>query len=57
MLVAIGEGAVSEEDVAALERDVAREVEEAVAYAEAGTFEPVETLLRDVTTPREAASP
>ena len=40
----------------ALERDVAREVEEAVAFAEAGTFEPVETLLRDVTTPREAVA-
>ena len=49
------DGAVSEDDVAALERDVAREVDEAVAFAEAGTFEPVETLLRDVTTPREAA--
>ena len=39
--------------VAALERDVAREVEEAVAFAEAGTLEPVESLLRDVTTPKE----
>ena len=56
-LVALGDGAISEDDVAALARDVAREVEEAVAYAEAGTFEPVETLLRDVTTPREVALP
>lgn len=56
-LVAIGEGAISEDEVAALERDVAREVEESVAYAEAGTFETVDTLLRDVTTPREVASP
>ena len=36
--------------------EVAREVADAVAFAEAGTLEPVETLLQDVTTPREVAS-
>lgn len=55
-LIAITEGAISEEEIAALDGDVAREVDEAVAFAEAGTLEPVEMLLRDVTTPKEAAS-
>ncbi|HSO37045.1 MAG TPA: pyruvate dehydrogenase (acetyl-transferring) E1 component subunit alpha, partial [Labilithrix sp.] len=54
-LAAIADGSLADEDVAAIERDVAREIAEAVAFAEAGTFEPVETLLQDVTTPREAA--
>lgn len=40
----------SEDDFAAQEREVADEVEAAVAFAEAGRFEPVETLLRHVTT-------
>jgi TPP-dependent pyruvate/acetoin dehydrogenase alpha subunit len=35
-----------------LERRVAREIEEAVAFAEAGTLEPVEDLLRFVTSER-----
>ena len=34
--------------VAAIERDVAREVDEAVAFAEAGTWEPVTDLMRFV---------
>lgn len=55
-LIAITEGAISEEELAVLDADVAREVDEAVAFAEAGTLEPVEMLLRDVTTPKEAAS-
>jgi TPP-dependent pyruvate/acetoin dehydrogenase alpha subunit len=41
----------TEADVAALEADVAREVEAAVAAAEAGPWEPVEDLLVDVYTP------
>ena len=44
-------------DDAALERiesEVAREVAEAVSYAEAGTWEPVEDLARDVYTERAA---
>lgn len=41
-------GVLSDEDVAAVERDVAREIDEAVAFAEAGTWEPVGDLLRFV---------
>lgn len=41
-----------EEDVAAVEKDVARMIEEAVAFAEGAPWEPVEDLLRDVHTPR-----
>jgi pyruvate dehydrogenase E1 component alpha subunit len=37
------------EDVAALEAEVTAEVDDAVAFAEAGTFEPVEDLERFVT--------
>ena len=55
VLAARAEGALTEGDVAEIERDVAREVADAVAFAEAGTLEPVESLLRDVTTPREVA--
>jgi pyruvate dehydrogenase E1 component alpha subunit len=55
VLAAVADGALSSEDVAEIERDVAREVAEAVAFAEAGTFEPVDTLLQDVTTPREVS--
>jgi len=38
--------------LAALERDVEQEIAAAVAFAEAGTWEPVEALTRDVYTPR-----
>jgi pyruvate dehydrogenase E1 component alpha subunit len=41
---------LTEADVAALEREVCHEVDDAVAFAEAGTWEPVELLLRDVYT-------
>ncbi|SHO52756.1 pyruvate dehydrogenase (acetyl-transferring) E1 component subunit alpha [Desulfopila aestuarii] len=37
-------GLLNDQDRAALEQDVAREVESAVAFAEAGTWEPVENL-------------
>jgi TPP-dependent pyruvate/acetoin dehydrogenase alpha subunit len=41
---------VTEADVAAVEAKVRAEVDDAVAFAEAGTWEPVEELLRDVYT-------
>ena len=42
------DGAKADSDVAALEREVAKEIDEAVAFAEAGTLEPVGDLLRFV---------
>jgi pyruvate dehydrogenase E1 component alpha subunit len=42
------DGALSAEDWAAMEADVAEETESAVAFAEAGTWEPVEDLTRFV---------
>lgn len=48
-------GLIHDDDVAAIEHEVAAEVQAAVDFAEAGTWEPVEELCRDVTTPREAA--
>ncbi len=42
---------LTDEDVAKIEADVAAEVEKAVAFAEAGPWEPVEDLLKDVYTP------
>jgi pyruvate dehydrogenase E1 component alpha subunit len=44
-------GALSEADVAALEGEVDSTVREAVAFADAGEWEPVEDLLTDVLTP------
>jgi len=44
-------GVTTPEMVAALDASVADEVERAVQFAEAGTWEPVEHLLRDVYTP------
>jgi pyruvate dehydrogenase E1 component alpha subunit len=49
---AIEAGILHEADLAPLETEVAREVQEAVAFAEAGSWEPVADLLRDVQTPR-----
>jgi pyruvate dehydrogenase E1 component alpha subunit len=46
---------LSDEDLAELERQVVRELEEAVAYAEAGTWEPVEELTRFVYSERGPA--
>jgi pyruvate dehydrogenase E1 component alpha subunit len=40
----------------ALEADVQREIARAVAFAEAGTWEPVDELTRDVYTPRQEES-
>ena len=47
----LAEGLLAADDVAAIEQAVATEVADAVAYAEAGTLESVETLTRDVMTP------
>jgi pyruvate dehydrogenase E1 component alpha subunit len=43
------EGKLTEEQFLALDAEVAKEVEEAVAFAEAGSWEPVEDLTKDVT--------
>jgi pyruvate dehydrogenase E1 component alpha subunit len=45
-------GWMDDAGMAALEADVAREIDAAVAFAEAGTLEPVERLLDDVCTGR-----
>ena len=47
----ISDGTLTAVDVAAIEQAVAAEVSDAVAYAEAGTLESVDTLTRDVMTP------
>jgi pyruvate dehydrogenase E1 component alpha subunit len=41
-------GLLTDDDYEAIERDVAKEVDEAVAFAEAGTLEPVTDLMRFV---------
>jgi TPP-dependent pyruvate/acetoin dehydrogenase alpha subunit len=43
-------GALSAADLAEMEASVAAEVEAAVSFAEAGAWEPVEDLTRDVHT-------
>jgi pyruvate dehydrogenase E1 component alpha subunit len=43
-------GELTEEQFLDIDRAAMREVDEAVAYAEAGTWEPVEDLTRDVST-------
>jgi pyruvate dehydrogenase E1 component alpha subunit len=43
-----GRGELTPQDVQALEAEVAREITAAVAFAEAGTWEPVEDLAKDV---------
>ncbi len=45
-------GLLSDADLAAIETAVSAEIEAAVAVAEAGPWEPVEDLLRDVCAPR-----
>ncbi len=45
---ALEAGELREEDVEEIEQEVAREVAEAVAFADTGTWEPVEDLMRDV---------
>jgi pyruvate dehydrogenase E1 component alpha subunit len=44
-------GKLSEAEFLAMDAEVMHEVERAVSFAEAGTWEPVEDLLRDVVTP------
>jgi TPP-dependent pyruvate/acetoin dehydrogenase alpha subunit len=46
-----GDGALDAAGLAALESEVAAEIAAAVAFAEAGTWEPLEDLTRDVYTP------
>ena len=41
-------GLLDDRDLEALEAEISREGEAAVAFAEAGTFEPIETLTKDV---------
>lgn len=43
-------GGLSDEDLAKLESEITAEIEDAVAYAEAGPWEPVEDLTKDVYT-------
>ncbi|MGI9356587.1 MAG: pyruvate dehydrogenase (acetyl-transferring) E1 component subunit alpha, partial [Rhizobiaceae bacterium] len=50
-------GLVHETDIAGLEQVADEEVDEAVAFAEAGTDEPIETLNRDVVSAERPAAP
>jgi len=52
---AVDAGILHAGDLTAAEAEVTAEVAAAVDYAEAGTWEPVESLLRDVYTPRPSA--
>jgi len=45
-------GMMTEDDFAAIDREAIAEVDAAVAFAEAGTWEPVEALTNDVYTPK-----
>jgi TPP-dependent pyruvate/acetoin dehydrogenase alpha subunit len=45
---------IHDDDIELIERETAGEVQSCVDFAEAGTWEPVEDLCREVTTPREA---
>ena len=48
-------GMLTEDEFLALDRAAAAEVDAAVAFAEAGTWEPIESLTRDVVTPGRTA--
>jgi pyruvate dehydrogenase E1 component alpha subunit len=50
-LRAVAEGTLAETDIEEVEREVAEELAAAVAFAEAGTWEPVEDLTKHVLTP------
>jgi len=41
-------GLITDAEIAAIEADTAQEIQDALAFAEAGSFEPVENLTRDV---------
>jgi pyruvate dehydrogenase E1 component alpha subunit len=47
-------GLLSDRDLEELEAEIATELDEAIAFADAAPIEPVEDLLKDVTTPRPA---
>ena len=49
------QGSLDDATVARLEQEIGAEIAEAVAFAEAGTWEPVELLTRDVYTPGNAS--
>ena len=49
------QGLLTEDEFLAIDAAAQQEVEDAVAFAEAGTWEPVETLAQHVHTPAEAA--
>jgi pyruvate dehydrogenase E1 component alpha subunit/2-oxoisovalerate dehydrogenase E1 component len=49
------QGLLNDADVESIEREVAREIDAAVAFAEAGTWEPVEDLMRFVYSERRTA--
>jgi len=50
-------GLMSEDDFTAIDRESLAEVDAAVKFAEAGTWEPVEDLTADVMTPAEERNP
>ncbi len=50
----LGDGTLSEADVREIEDSAAAEIEAAVAFAEAGTWEDAQDLERDVLTPSPA---
>ncbi len=49
-------GLVGDAEIGAIETDTAREIQDALAFAEAGTLEPVENLTRDVYTRERRAA-
>lgn len=51
------DGTLTDDDIATVEREAASEIEEAVAFAEAGTWESVDDLERDVSTPASELIP
>ena len=51
------QGTLSEDEFLAIDAAAQAEVDQAVAFAEAGTWEPVEDLARDLLTPAPAGTP
>jgi pyruvate dehydrogenase E1 component alpha subunit len=51
VLQAVADGELAEDAAMEIEREVAAELEEAIAFAEAGTWEAIEDLTKDVLTP------
>jgi pyruvate dehydrogenase E1 component alpha subunit len=52
----LGTGLVHESDIATLDSEIAKEIDAAVAFAEAAPWEPVEEMARDVYTPNARAA-